>query len=109
MASTFKIIQAAHIIKNDCTIRISRVGGSCVDIRASIPTTSKVNVFLNITYSDGMGNQEDIWLITIPKGTESSYRTCYGMGGDEIEIMSASLDDFSPSQDDTTIYDVIVS
>lgn len=109
MASTFKIFQAGHIIKNDCTIRINHVGGSCVDVRASIPTTSRINVFLNITYSAGGINQEDMWLISIPSGTESSYRTCYGMSGDEVTILTISLEDFSPSQDTNTTYNVIVS
>lgn len=108
MSSTFKIVQSGHIVKNDCIIRINHVGGSCVDVRASIPTTSKVSVFLNITYSSGGVNQEDMWLISIPLGTESSYRTCYGMSGDDVEILKISLDGFTPEQDATTIYEVIV-
>lgn len=109
MASTFKIFQQGkEVSKNDCTIRIERIGGSCVDVRASIATTSKVNIFLNIIYTDGItANQEDTWVISVPKGTQNSYRTCYGMSGDNVEISSISLDSYTPMSDDTTNYKIV--
>lgn len=66
-----------------------------------------VNVNLNIVYTDGGStNQTDVWFIRIPKNNDGTYRTCYGMAGDDVTLESISLESYTPLSDDTTIYEV---
>lgn len=113
MASTFIIKQEAKFVKRELLILVSADNINIYTAGAELNVDSDITINLIVVAQDTSkpqdehGNYPEVDIpatLTIPKGTNS---TSGSLGNTQLEIVNIKIVDWSPTEDDTYIYNVV--